>query len=171
MTDNIQVHILDPETAQFSKGPGGVLQLEIKGKKFYPRVWIYRSYPLSNELAFLSVRDASREDLPEIGLIRDIKQFSDAMRNLITLELERRYFVPVITEVIFIKEARDYLYWKVITDKGKRQFTVCNPYENIRSFEDNKLFITDIHNCKYEIQDFRSLKNKMKDILARYIYL
>jgi hypothetical protein len=169
--DSFHINFLNPNNAQFSKGQGGVLQLKIKGKIFYPRVWIYRSYPLSNKSELISVKDASHEDLPEIGVIYDIKQFPKAVQDLLVSELEKRHFMPVITEVITIKEARDHLNWEVITDKGKRNFTVRNPYENIRSIEGKRLLITDIHNCRYELQNYHSLKNKLKDILSKYIYL
>ncbi|MEW6571751.1 MAG: DUF1854 domain-containing protein [Nitrospirota bacterium] len=169
--EDLHINILDPGTARFSEGTGGVLQLKIEGKAFYPRVWIYRSYPLNKSEGLLSVRDASHEDFPEIGLIVDIKEFPADMQQLILAELEKRYFVPVIGRVISIKEVGDRLDWDVETDRGRRQFVVRSPYENIRPLNERRLLITDIYNCRYEMKDYHCLDNKQKGIIGKYIYL
>jgi hypothetical protein len=169
--DSFRANFLNSKTAKFSKGSSGVLQLEIKDEIFYPKVWLFRAFPLSGLSGFISVRNADAEDLPEIGLIEDISKFPATMQKLITEELDKRYFVPVITEILSIKEAGDRLDWEVLTDKGNRQFTVRAPYEHIRSLKDNNLLIIDIHNCRYEIRDYNLLSNKIKDILAKYIYI
>lgn len=169
--DSFHIRILDPATTRFSRGPDDSIELRIHGDHFYPKVWIFRSYPLSHEEEFLSVRDATCQDLPEIGLISDLGQFPAETQEMITSELERRYFVPLITEIISLREARDRLEWDVVTTKGRRRFTVRNPFDNIRSLQDDRLLITDIHSCRYEIRDRHALRNKLKDILSKYIYL
>jgi hypothetical protein len=170
MTERIQ-QILEPETAHFSSSPDGSLQLDIKGIKFFPRIWIYRSYPLSHKGEFLSVRDATDEDLPEIGVIPDLAQFPEAAQEIILSELQRRYYVPVITNVLSIKEARDHLHWNVVTDKGPREFIVRNPFDRIRTLENNRLLIIDDHNCRYEMENYQMLPEKLKYMLSKYIYL
>jgi hypothetical protein len=168
--DSFHIHILDPTASLFSRGADDSIELRINDQ-FYPKVWVFRSYPLSNKEQFLSLRDATRQDLPEIGLIYDLKQFPAETQEMIGSELEKRYFVPRITEVVSLKEARDRLEWDVVTTKGRRHFTIRNPFDNIRSLEDGRLLITDTHNCRYEIQDHDALPNKLKDILSKYIYL
>jgi len=162
---------LGPETAHFSRSPDGSLQLDIKGFRFFPRIWVYRAYPLSHKGEFLSVRDATEEDLPEIGVIPDLAQFPNAVQEVILSELQRRYYVPVITRVLSIKENRDHLLWDVVTDKGDRKFTVRNPFDKIRSLENNRLLIIDDHNCRYEMENSQLLPEKLKHLLSKYIYL
>jgi hypothetical protein len=169
--DSFSMHILDPATTYFLRGAEGSIELKIHGGHFYPRVWIFRSYPLSDKEEFLSVRDATRQDLAEIGLISDPAQFSAEMQEIFRSELERRYFVPLITGVVSLKEARDRLEWDVLTTKGRRRFTVRNPFDNIRSLDDGRLLVTDTDNCRYEITDRYALDYKMQDILSKYIYL
>ena len=171
MMDHFHIHILDPAAVYFSRGPGDVLELQIHGGQSYARVWIYRSYPFSHKDELLSVRDATRSDLPEIGLISDLKQFPADAQDLITAELGKRYFVPLITGVVSLKEARDRLEWDVETTKGRRRFTVRNPFDNIRSLDADRLLITDTHNCRYELRDYHSLQDRLKDTLSKYIYL
>jgi hypothetical protein len=173
--NGIHIRILDPAAAHFSRGPGDILELRIGSENSYaevwPRVWVFRSYPLSHKDEFLSVRDASRLDLPEIGLISSLREFPADMQELITSELEKRYFIPLITEVVSIREARDRLEWDVITTKGRRRFIVRNAFDNIRSLGDERLLITDIYNCRYEMQDRHALSDKLRDVLSKYIYL
>jgi len=169
--DGFRTNFLNPKTATFSRGLGGSLQLKIGDEIFYPKVWVFRAFPLSGPSGFISIKNADAEDLPEIGLIEDISKFPATAQELIAEELNKRYFVPVITEVLSIKEAGDRLDWEVVTDKGSRLFTVRAPYEHIRSLKNSKLLITDIHNCRYEIQNYNLLSNKIKDILAKYIYI
>jgi hypothetical protein len=168
--ERFEIRILDPSAAVFSRGQDGELQLNIHGDSFYPRVRVYRSYPLNHKDEYISVRDAARPDLPEIGLITDLRQFPVETQEMIESELERRYFLPRITEVVSLKEARDCLDWDVMTTKGRRRFTVRNPFDNIRSLGNDRLLITDMHHCRYEILDRYSLPNKVKDILSKYIY-
>ena len=169
--ERFHIHILEPATAVFSRGPGDVLQLKVHGDQFYQRVWVYRSYPLSHKDEFLSVRDATRQNLPEIGLIPDLKAFPAEAQEMITSELEKRYFLPLINEVVSLREARDRLEWDVNTTKGRRRFIVRNPFDNIRSLGDDRLLITDTDNCRYEILDRHALESKVQDILSKYIYL
>ncbi len=173
--DGINVRILDPAAAHFTRGQGDALELKIKGgnsdQEVWPRVRVFRSYPLSHKDELLSVRDATRHDLPEIGMISDLREFPAETQEMITAELEKRYFVPLITEVISIKEAGDRLEWDVVTTKGRRRFTVRNAFDNIRSLGDQRLLITDIYNCRYEMTDHRTLPDKLRDILSKYIYI
>jgi hypothetical protein len=168
---NVSMHILDPATAHFSRGPHGALELKVQDAQFYPRVRVYRSFPLGHKEEFISVRDASLPDLPEIGLISDLRQFPAETQETITSELAKRYFMPLITGVISLKDVRDRIEWDVITTKGKRRFTVRNPFDNIRPLDDDRLLITDIHNCRYEIRALDALPKAVRDILSKYIYL
>lgn len=169
--ERFHIRILEPAAAVFSRGPGEVLQLNVSGDRFYERVWVYRSYPLSHKDEFLSVRDATRQSIPEIGMIPDLGIFPAEAQEIITEELEKRYFVPLILEVVSLREARDRLEWDVHTTKGRRRFTVRNPFDTIRSLNDDRLLIIDTDNCRYEIPDRHALGNNVQDILSKYIYL
>jgi hypothetical protein len=79
--------------------------------------------------------------------------------------------VPVISEVVSLKETRDRLEWDVITTKGRRRFTVRSPFDNIRTLDNQRLLITDTHHCRYELRDYHALPDKLKDTLSKYIYL
>ena len=169
-TSGFSTIFLTSSSVKFSKGPGNILQLMTADKVFFSRVRVFLSYPLNAPSGLISVRNADDEDLPEIGLIKNIDEFPVETQGLIKEKLEERYFRPVITNVLSLREEGDRLYWEVETDRGKRDFVVHDPYEHIRLVKDGKLLITDIHDCRYEIKKYEVLSKKVKDILSRHFY-
>lgn len=166
------VNFLEPGTTRFRKGPGNVLQLEIGEKISYPQVRVFQACPLNNRKDFISVRDATNEDLPEVGLIKDLSQFPATIQGLIMEKLEERYFVPVITRIISLEEeGGDRLQWEVETDKGLRKFAVRDPYEHLRSLGNEKLLIIDVDNCRYKITNYALITKKIKEVLSRHVYI
>ena len=154
--------ILTPENAVFSVGNDRMLHLSIN-EQDQQSVGIRQMFPVSNPDKFLSVHNEKEE----IGVIEDLSNFSDDQQRLIRTETEHQYFVPIITEIIEIKDDFSYFRWNTLTDRGPREFYVKGHTENMRrrkgqagsmQIQDNcRIFITDIEDCKYEIPDYRKL--------------
>jgi hypothetical protein len=157
LAEYAHINYLKPEECRFSLTDGGFLSLTLNTET-YPVVFAYRAFPLSFGDMYISIRD---EKDKEIGIIRDLAEFPCDQQELIRLELERRYFTPVITSVIKMKEEFGYIYWEVNTDRGMRRFTTRGSHDSILPISEHRLLIMDVGGNRFEIEDFRTLSPKI----------
>jgi hypothetical protein len=160
-----EIRYLEARELAFEKTEGGFLSLKI-GRKRYPRVNLYRSFPLSHRNSYISVRD---DKDGEIGILESLGEFSRGIRRLIEEELERRYFSPTIHEVISLKEEFGYSYWDVRTDAGSVRFTVRSGENNIVVLSDGKLLIIDVDGNRFELPDQEKMAPKYRKILESLV--
>ncbi len=150
---------LTPENAHFTRSRGGMVSLTLtgeKGEEFFERVVILRSFPITAPREFLSVRQPDvrkKGQGAEIGMIRSLDDFDEETQALIGEELELRYFTPTITKIYSIKDKFGYSYWEAETTAGKVSFILSNPFANIRSLEDGRVYITDMDGNSFTIPD------------------
>ena len=164
MSDKNSVHAdyLDPDRAVFSKTAGGFLSLKIGRKKPYPRVNLYRSFPLSRPHDLISVRDAEDH---EIALIESLQDFPASAIRLIEEELDRRYFAPVIRNLISLKEEFGYTYWDTQTDAGPCRFTVKSGENSVTPLGESTLLIVDVDGNRFEFPDFHKADAKSMKLI------
>ena len=150
---------LTPENAKFKKSEGGLISLDLKNEdkdEYFERIVIFRCFPITNPDEFLSVREADSKKMgrgKEIGMIRYMRDFPEDQQKLFLEELDRRYFSPEITKISSVKEKFGYSYWEAETNAGKMTFILSNPFSNIRSLEDGRIFIHDIDGNSFQIKD------------------
>lgn len=155
------IRFLKGDECRFERTAGGLLALHIDGK-VYEYVAIHRAFPFTHGNDYLSVRD---KDGNEIGMIRTLNDFDKATRRLILEELERRYFVPVITRIDRIKEEFGYAYWEVQTDRGPRRFTVRGMHESVLPVGPDRYIIVDVDGNRFEIPSLSKLDPKSLKLL------
>ena len=153
---------LMPKNAHFTRSKGGLISLDLTNtekdneKEFFERVVIFRCFPITNPDEFLSVREPDSKKMgrgKEIGMIRFMKDFPEDQRKLFLEELDRRYFSPEITKITSVKEKFGYTYWEAETNAGSMTFILNNPFSNIRSLEDGRIFIHDIDGNSFQIKE------------------
>jgi len=153
----IELHFIEPREASFQKTRGGFLSLKLGGEKRYPRVHLYRSFPLSEAGRYISVRDEEDE---EIGIIEDLAAFPQKTLRLLEEELERRYFTPVIEEIRSLKQEFGYTYWEVGTDSGVCRFTVKVGDNTVRVLSGTDLLIFDVDGNRFELPNYEKLESR-----------
>jgi hypothetical protein len=155
---------LTPQNAKFKRSNGGLISLDLKNTnekgettdEFFERIVIFRCFPITNPDEFLSVREPDSKKMgrgKEIGMIRYMNDFPEEQQKLFLEELDRRYFSPEIVKIISVKDKFGYLYWDAETDSGNMTFILNNPFSNIRSLEDGRIFIHDIDGNSFQITD------------------
>ena len=154
---------LTPKNAVFSKNAGGLISLTLKNdgkEEHFERIVPVRAFPVTDPDAYISIREPDTREGgkgAEIGMIAALSDFDDETGELLTKELEKRYFTPVIEKIYNVKEKFGYLYFDVLTSSGKVSFVMNNPSSNIRVLEDKRSLIYDIDGNCFEIPEMEKL--------------
>jgi hypothetical protein len=164
-----EANYLSPQQVRLRRTPRGTVEMTLGAERF-PSVRFYLSYPLAEEGKLISVRDALDENQREIGIITDTSGLDPETRNIVEEELAWRYFTPRIQRIVSLREEGIRQLWEVETNRGKKQFTVKDPYEHVRQIADGRLLITDTYECRYEIPDVNQLDKESRELLSRHIY-
>lgn len=179
MTKAFEVVYLDPERVTFER-KGDTLSLTLQADDapdganiiHYPRVALRACFPVSDNTEFLSVRDATDETIPELGIIEDWSQLPPESRNAVAAELGLHYFVPEIMQVFSIKEELGFLYWVVETDKGRKEFVMRNSVIHYaREVAPGHWLLIDVNEARYEIPDVAVLDAHSQKLVQQFLYL
>lgn len=157
----LEMRFLNRENAVFSRTSGGFLALKTTGmggnfSKEYARVGVYLTFPLTNPEEFISIREAD-EKAKEIGIIEKLTQLPEDQQEMLREQIKLRYFMPVITKVLDVKDEYGYAYWNVVTTFGACRFTTQMSGDAVIHLSDSRLLVTDIDGNRYEIPDFYQL--------------
>ncbi|MDF2699056.1 MAG: hypothetical protein K0Q49_612 [Haloplasmataceae bacterium] len=151
-----EIKYLTNENTTFYKSNGGFIGLK-SGETDYKRVSLIKAFPFSFSNSFISVRDKEKN---EIGIIKNIDDFSSDTKLLFVEELERRYYLPVIDKINSIKEEFGYGYWDVLTNHGNKKFTIRRDNNSFINIKDKLILIIDVDGNRYEISDYTTLDEK-----------
>lgn len=151
----LEMRFLTGENAEFTRTPGGFIALKT-GDKEYARVGVYLTFPLTNPEEFISIRETD-EKAKEIGLIESMDKFPKEQQEMLREQIKLRYFMPVITKILDVKDEYGYAYWNVVTSFGACRFTTQMSGDAVIHLSDSRLLVTDIDGNRYEIPDFYQL--------------
>lgn len=151
----LEMRFLTKDNAVFHRTEGGFVALEFGDRK-YDRVGIYLTFPLTEPEEYISVREAD-EKAKEIGIIEKLSQLEKDQQDMIREQIRLRYFMPVITKVLDIRDEYGYAYWNVTTNFGACRFTTRMSGDAVLLLGDARMMVTDIDGNRYEIPDFYRL--------------
>ncbi|MCR5524007.1 MAG: DUF1854 domain-containing protein [Clostridia bacterium] len=163
--DSLKTDYVTAENCRFFETPSGFLGAEINGNT-YRRVILSRALPLTMPDKYICITDVEKN---ELGIIEDISYFTEEQQKLINGELSQRYFCPVITEILSIKEKFGNFYFDVKIGNYKKNFTVKNLNKNIR-YHGEGFDLIDVDGSRYRILDFDKFPSKSRRKLEPYIY-
>lgn len=151
----LEMRFLTEENAIFTRTEGGFLALKTEDKE-YVRVGVYLTFPLTNPEEFISIREAD-EKAKEIGLIEKLSELPKEQQEMIREQIRLRYFMPVITKVLDVKDEYGFAYWHVMTNFGVCRFTTQMSGDAVITLGESRLLVTDIDGNRYDIPDFYRL--------------
>ncbi len=151
----MQIRYLEPADCEFAEKDSGFIQLKIDGK-LYAHVDVYRVFPYTNPAEYLSVRDAE-DAFREIGIIRQLSAFPEETGRLIERHLKLRYFTPEIKEILFVRRRAGVVTMKVRTEYGECRFAFRNNSNAVIRLGENRVFIQDMDENRYQIPDVTKL--------------
>ncbi len=156
---------LEPKQLRFFYHKG-VLRLTVNNERSYWKVQVYRCFPLTDPERYISVRDASNN---EIGLIRDLADLDPESQRVVREALHRRYLVPVIRRVLSVRERIGLLQWEVETDRGYRRFLTRSGAEGVEQPQPQQVVLTDLDGNRYHIPDITALDPISFALLRRWL--
>lgn len=148
----LKLRYLNKDNAVFSRTEGGFVSLKT-GDEEYARVQVYRAFPFTDPRRYISIREAD-EKAKEIGIIENLD--TDVTKETAVMleeQMRLRYFTPVITKVIDIKDEYGFAYFNVVTDQGACRFTIRMGGGSVVNLSDTRIMITDLDGNRFEIPD------------------
>ncbi len=168
LKDVVKIEYVTAENAEFTE-KAGFISLKYKGadgeEKEYDRVKLQRNFPEQTPEEYVSVLNGDDE---EIAMIRDIGDLPGQTADILRRELSRKYFTFRIEKILSVNQRFGYSYWTVVTDGGKREFTVRDTFRNFRKAGDHAT-VTDADGNRYEIPSFSSLDRASMKKIELYI--
>lgn len=153
--DLLELRLLTKENAVFRRTKGGFVSLTYAGKT-YDRINVYRTFPVTEPDAYLSIREAD-EKAREIGVVEQLEQLDDDQAEMLREQLRLRYFTPEITKILEVRTEYGYGYFHVVTNFGACRFTIHNGGNAVVSLTGTRIMITDLDGNRFEIPDITKL--------------
>ena len=154
----LKLRYINKDNAEFKRTDGGFVSVRI-GEEFYPRVQVVRMFPFSDPQKYISIRTPD-EHSKEIGIIEDMKNVTKETAQMLTEQLNLRYFTPIIKKIVNIKEEYGYAYFEVVTDRGACCFTINMGGHAVVHLSETRILISDIDENRFEIPDIMQLSAK-----------
>ena len=132
----------------------------------FGRVQFHRAFPFDAPEEFISVLNM---DGKEYGIIRSLSDFEGEARELLQIELERKYLAPAISKILSLKDKLGFSYWEVETDHGKKSFTMQDTYRNMFKNSENGVVLTDVDGNRFIIKDVLALDAKSYRKIELYL--
>jgi len=124
-----------------------------------------RAFPIQAPTRGISlVRDGGKE----VAWIDDLAEQPDAIRALVTEELEGREFIPEIETIRSVSSFATPCTWYVKTDRGETEF-VLKVDEDIRRVGEASLLIADSHGINFLVRDMFRIDKGSRKILDRFL--
>ena len=122
----------------------------------HTKVQPVRSFPISETTRYIALLD---EDGNELGIVEDVKKLAPASRDVLTEELQKRYFMPKITKINSLDGQFGVTTWDVETTQGDVEFGIRTRYD-IVTLENGRVLIKDADGNRYEIENYTKLDAK-----------
>ncbi len=158
--------MLDPKSVRLRLGPGGEFRCELEGDRCYLNCRASRCFPFSDRRHYLALFDGLKG---EIGVIYDARELDPESREVLERILERRYFIPIIERVKWLKEEYSVVYWSVETNMGPRDFVCRGLRDAVTELEEGRLIVTDVDGNRFEIPDYNQLNRATQALLDRVL--
>ena len=160
-----QRFLIDAATTTFRRNrEGRVIMTDQRGEHTVSNMSL--AFPLSNQAHLIVVRNNVGS---EIGILDSLRKLTPDSRTIVDSELERTYFMPVVTDITDVTENLGLVTWKLVTDRGPRSVDVRNVRRNLRRMGRNRILIKDVDGNRYDIPNRSDLPPRAQSYLERYL--
>lgn len=142
-----------------------ILHLEQEDKGF-AHVTLIRSFPYTMPDRFISVRSAEGR---EIAMIQDVKLLAEDSFQAVGEELDRRYMIPVITQILTVRKRGSEWHLQVDTNYGPAALVMDNLHENIQPVTESRWMVTDNEGRRFELSDPEQMDARSRDYWKKLV--
>lgn len=143
--------------------PEGRLRLTLENRS-YLEVKLAWASPLSYPERYLAFLDGRGH---EVLMVTDpAAELPEEVWELAQIELRRRYLNGVIQKIVSLKTEFGSTYWRVLTDRGEKEFLTQSLQENAQWLTPTYLMLVDVDGNRYEITDTVALDQRSQDLLS-----
>jgi ATP-binding cassette subfamily B protein len=161
---------LPPEETRLQLGERSTLQAAV-GESLYDGLFAVRALPATYPDQYISLRYADDDGQEhEVGMIRELADWSAEDRELLTQALARRYFVRTITAIDSIESKYGLLTFQVQTDRGPVCFTMRHSHSQVQEYGENGKLLVDVDDNRFLIPDIDALPRRQHLLFRRYVY-
>ena len=143
--------------------PKDRLRLTVGSEKSYPTVKPVWSAPLSRPNTYLALLDGKGE---QIALLPDPKVLPPDSWDAVQEELRRRYLTATVTVILTARVEFGATYWRVVTDRGERDFVTQSLQENAMWLSDTHLLLLDVDANRFEIPNVAALDVRSQALIT-----
>jgi hypothetical protein len=162
---------LVPDTATLHGGPHQTLELTLPDGSVCRGVFAVRCFPATRPEEFISLRMCERDGQErELGMLRQLSDWSPESQSLIRAALSRRYLFRQIDAIDDIKLEQGYLNFQVRTDQGPSQFTMRWTQAQTQDFGDRGKVLVDVEDNRFLIPDVNALPRRQCELFQRFVY-
>ena len=165
------LHWLLPTNVSFRYGEHHRLECWVENECLGKSVFAVRALPASYPNEFISVRgiDADGEEV-ELGMIRNLGDWSLADREKIDVSLDRRYLLREIKYINSINLKFGYLDLDVETQDGRTQFSMRWTQSQATDFGESGKLLIDTEENRYLVRNVSKLGAAQEELFLQYIY-
>ncbi|HOJ20145.1 MAG TPA: DUF1854 domain-containing protein [Armatimonadota bacterium] len=161
--------ILDPQAIRLWRDAVGDLHLELRTEEgetvHHERVRPLRAFPLTAPDTYITFF-SERNDY--LGVLESLDDVDERTEELLRDEMERRYFLPQIIQIHYLRIHAGIISWRVETDRGPRRFDVRDR-DDIRFIPPRRMVIKDVDGNRFEIQDYMELDDRSLTLLEQLL--
>lgn len=164
--------VLRPRAVSLRRGADGSLQL-CGPEACQLRVSCHRAFPLSAPGEWITFFDGAGG---HIGVLEAVDDLDPESAALCREELELRYVVPLVREVVAVREEsaenlwNPALVWDVETERGPLRLHLPNLQDHVRSLGPGRLLLTDRDGRRCVLEAAR-LGARGRALVARHLWL
>ncbi len=145
----------------------GVLTCSLTDGKILRDVRCTMLFPLSHPQEYISLHVEKDGATWELGIVVDMKSWPADQRRIVRQAVQESYFIPEITDILAVVKRYGLQEWRVVCDRGEREFCVVHAKDNIQTTGRGIILITDIEKCRYKILDSAKLPARAQQELDR----
>ncbi len=115
--------------------------------------------PLTYPRRYLSLLNSKGE---EILMVADLKSLAPDSLAAVEEELSRRYLTATVSKILHAAEEFGSTYWRVLTERGERDFVTQSLQENAQWMGPGHLMLIDVDGNRFEILDVDALDERSR---------